>query len=57
MAQIYKCPRCDSVLSEQCTVHVSSVEGPFWKGTVLLRCETCNTKYEKPISMMVMDDN
>ena len=51
-----KCPRCGNDLMEQRTVYISSVDGPAWHGTVMLRCDTCDIRYERPISLMVLDE-
>lgn len=34
----------------------TKVNGAHWSGVTTLRCTACGRRYEKPISMMVLDD-
>ena len=52
----YTCPNCGGTISSSRVVYVHEVSGAHWEGTAMLRCENCKRAYEKPISMMVLDD-
>ena len=52
----YTCANCGGRIGPKRIVYVHDVQGSHWRGIALLRCEVCNRSYEKPISMMVLDD-
>lgn len=59
----YRCENCGGIIRTDRTIHVTEVRGAhwsgmatLWSGTVTLRCAECGRRYEKPISMMVLDD-
>ena len=52
----YRCENCGGVIQTDRTIHVTKVNGAHWSGVTTLRCTACGRRYEKPISMMVLDD-
>lgn len=52
----YRCEHCGGAIQTDRMIHVTEVRGVHWSGTATLRCAECGRRYEKPISMMVLDD-
>ena len=52
----YRCENCGEAIQTDRMIHVTEVRGAHGSGMVTLRCAECGRRYEKPISMMVLDD-
>lgn len=56
LSATWVCTNCGGAIQTDRMIHVTEVNGTNWCGTVMLRCGECGRRYEKPISMMVLDD-